>query len=257
MEAGNFSGCARRQAGSSVSPHPATVRRTAHSHALHAGAKHGRHASGVSSPRTAKATVCCHVRWPRMRKIAAGTSVSRRRNPPCGCLRAAHCVTCVTVRCVRGRKCSISASASAGRHAASPMRGRRAHASASASARGDTARVSTMPMPPSKASLPERSAAPARASATSGVATSMSSANLSSPQKAQKRISPRTMPGVRRRRMKGWASAHTLRRHSILTGCSGCTLQLTATAPADATVHHWLDIIDPVPAAVSPDACPV
>lgn len=49
---------------------------------------------------------------------------------------------------------------------------------------------------------------------------------------------------------------HTSRRHNILTGCSGCTLQLTATAPADATVHHWLDIIDPVPAAVSPDACP-
>ena len=31
---------------------------------------------------------------------------------------------------------------------------------------------------------------------------------------------------------------------SIVTGCSGCTIQLTAAAPKGISVYHWLDIID-------------
>ncbi|MFV0421174.1 (Fe-S)-binding protein [Oleidesulfovibrio sp.] len=31
----------------------------------------------------------------------------------------------------------------------------------------------------------------------------------------------------------------------VLTGCSGCTLQLAGTAPDGVRVHHWLDIIKP------------
>lgn len=30
---------------------------------------------------------------------------------------------------------------------------------------------------------------------------------------------------------------------TALTGCSGCTLQLAATAPAGASVRHWLDVV--------------
>ncbi|NHZ48480.1 (Fe-S)-binding protein, partial [Desulfovibrio sp. XJ01] len=30
---------------------------------------------------------------------------------------------------------------------------------------------------------------------------------------------------------------------TVLTGCSGCTLQLAATAPPDVRVLHWLDVV--------------
>ena len=32
--------------------------------------------------------------------------------------------------------------------------------------------------------------------------------------------------------------------HTILTGCSGCVMQLTAAAPEDVEVLHWLDIVE-------------
>lgn len=32
-------------------------------------------------------------------------------------------------------------------------------------------------------------------------------------------------------------------RH-IITGCSGCTLQLASAAPSGVTVRHWLDVVD-------------
>ena len=33
----------------------------------------------------------------------------------------------------------------------------------------------------------------------------------------------------------------------VLTGCSGCVLQLTATAPRGTAVGHWLEIFDVTP----------
>jgi glycolate oxidase iron-sulfur subunit len=29
----------------------------------------------------------------------------------------------------------------------------------------------------------------------------------------------------------------------VVTGCSGCTLQLSGTAPEHVAVHHWLDVL--------------
>ncbi|MBR5050554.1 MAG: (Fe-S)-binding protein, partial [Desulfovibrio sp.] len=33
-------------------------------------------------------------------------------------------------------------------------------------------------------------------------------------------------------------------RAEVLTGCSGCTLQLASHAPEGACVRHWLDVVD-------------
>lgn len=30
----------------------------------------------------------------------------------------------------------------------------------------------------------------------------------------------------------------------IITGCSGCTLQLASVAPSGVIVRHWLDVVD-------------
>ena len=33
-------------------------------------------------------------------------------------------------------------------------------------------------------------------------------------------------------------------RAEVLTGCSGCTLQLASHAPEGTSVRHWLDVVD-------------
>ena len=44
---------------------------------------------------------------------------------------------------------------------------------------------------------------------------------------------------IGRRCVEGFADC----RH-IITGCSGCTLQLASAAPSGVTVRHWLDVVD-------------
>lgn len=41
-----------------------------------------------------------------------------------------------------------------------------------------------------------------------------------------------------------WEKLQTATPTQVITGCSGCTLQLRATAPANIQVGHWLDIVD-------------
>lgn len=40
-----------------------------------------------------------------------------------------------------------------------------------------------------------------------------------------------------------WQRLNPPKDAALLTSCSGCVLQLTATAPAGVAVHHWLDVI--------------
>ena len=52
-------------------------------------------------------------------------------------------------------------------------------------------------------------------------------------------LASRVSAAIGRRCVEGFADC----RH-IITGCSGCTLQLASAAPSGVTVRHWLDVVD-------------
>ena len=42
-----------------------------------------------------------------------------------------------------------------------------------------------------------------------------------------------------------WSALAPAPGTQVITGCSGCAIQLTTTRPPDVEVAHWLDIVQP------------
>ncbi len=56
-----------------------------------------------------------------------------------------------------------------------------------------------------------------------------------------KMINPTLSKDLADRCWEGLSSKDTKEEHVVLTGCSGCTMQLNAHAPENASAYHWLD----------------